>query len=430
MSSTLTLLVDDHWLNTDLPDTGLWGPQHRRAFNQISLDAKVLPVSKYLPNSDVSIYTIVISSRNQVFDFNLIPYSTVEIIRRDSLPILLFFPLEYIHCETNLRLAASAFKERFPTSKLLILSLTFNLPEQKNYLKETEISETIRFIPSVLFLSPTIQTSNFNFQYAANTRANTAKKVFVCLNGASRIYRRILVHLFYTANLLPYGIVTENNPARVTLNSIRVLLQNFANDLPLYIQQQRPELNKDFIIDFLESVKKNEILPDLILDGPPNEFYKGKNIQEYYESTWCSVITETTEVTEIADSLDYYYYNIGPMITEKTTKSLLTGHPFLVVGNRKSQYWLHSLGFKTFEKTWFDVPDEFDEIDDVLLKCTYVIESLSRLVSLTPAELNEKFNSVINDIEHNKNHLLNTNWHKVQLDLILDSLREMPVPEK
>lgn len=86
-----------------------------------------------------------------------------------------------------------------------------------------------------------------------------------------------------------------------------------------------------------------------------------------YERTFISVVTETL-------------YEEGTLFnSEKIWKPIITGHPFIILGNRYHLKWLKDQGFKTFDK-WID--ESYDNELRMEDRSNKIISELKRLSEL------------------------------------------------
>lgn len=92
------------------------------------------------------------------------------------------------------------------------------------------------------------------------------------------------------------------------------------------------------------------------------QWIDGHIVPQQYIDTYFTVITETT-----AKKL---------FITEKTYKSILAGHPFIIFGAPGTYRRLQEMGFRTFAP-WID--ESFDEVMDLRKRIDLVVEQIARL---------------------------------------------------
>jgi len=110
-----------------------------------------------------------------------------------------------------------------------------------------------------------------------------------------------------------------------------------------------------------------------------------------YANTYFSVITETNGFKQ-------------PFLTEKTYKSILSGHPFIIAGTAGYYRELHKLGFETFGKF---IDESFDSEPDMDQRMTMIAKQVQRLCQ---SDL-EQFLSQCEEIcLYNKQHYIDSQW--------------------
>ena len=122
-----------------------------------------------------------------------------------------------------------------------------------------------------------------------------------------------------------------------------------------------PEFNKIYCYDQLEQ----KILPPGYDPEVPPDWIDGVVYPQQYQDTWFSVVSETV--------FEYPY----SFRTEKTYRTILAGHPFVICANRGFYRDLRNLGFKTFH-SWID--ESFDLIDDGKQRLDRVVETVNWLL--------------------------------------------------
>ncbi len=91
-----------------------------------------------------------------------------------------------------------------------------------------------------------------------------------------------------------------------------------------------------------------------------------------YKSTFISLVTETLIDTSIL------------FMSEKIWKPIVTGHPFILLGNVNTLSYLKELGFKTFDK-WID--ESYDLEPDHHIKIDKVVNELNKFKNKSVQEL-------------------------------------------
>lgn len=137
----------------------------------------------------------------------------------------------------------------------------------------------------------------------------------------------------------------------------------------------------------------------LQIDNKTTFFNLACNIEiQDYESTFCSVITETL-------------VNKGTLfVSEKIWKPIIMGHPFFVLGSVGTLQYLKCEGYKTFSK-WFN--EEYDQFEDWTNRSEHIAKELKKLSLLSTLELHEMRKDMQEILAHNRSHFeykIRLNW--------------------
>ena len=119
-----------------------------------------------------------------------------------------------------------------------------------------------------------------------------------------------------------------------------------------------PELSKTEFNDFIKKYSR-KLDKNLVGHRHNSMLYEAS----VYANTCFSLVSETHFTTTTA-----------PHISEKTYKSILNNHPFIIAGDTNLSNYLNSLGFITYEK-YFAIND-YDVIADPELRLDAVIENV------------------------------------------------------
>ena len=119
----------------------------------------------------------------------------------------------------------------------------------------------------------------------------------------------------------------------------------------------------------------------------------GPGSMEYYNNSFCSVVTET-----------FIDENQDPMFTEKIFKPMAYGHPMLVHSSQGALSRLRELGFETFS-TIFD--ESYDLIENPQLRFEAILEQILELSKKSEHELGLMFEKIKPVLEHNYDRFWN-----------------------
>lgn len=188
-------------------------------------------------------------------------------------------------------------------------------------------------------------------------------KKFLNLNRRWRLHRPLLVMLLRDAGLLDQGHVSmapsdDGGNWKTSLHKLKVRYNN------------HPEIN--------EIINRNSDIyniPDLYLDTTDlvtNRAEHQDSINDYYEQTYFSVITETT-----------YHENV-PFLSEKVFKAIAMGHPFILVSAPNTLQYLKQLGYKTYHPM---IDEKYDTIQNHGDRMLYIVKEIERLCSMDRTQL-------------------------------------------
>jgi hypothetical protein len=191
-----------------------------------------------------------------------------------------------------------------------------------------------------------------------------ATKTFLCMNGAPRVHRVVLLAALLAASVLDDTVWSMLGPSSGKTPPLsidvardcrdRLSLQSVTNDHIDAIVAQVPKI-LDEETEAIANIRNSNQLGLVI----------GAKI---YDSAFCSIVSETE-------------FSGGEVkrITEKTIKALAMGHPTIVFGNPNSLSVVRDLGFATFA----DVIDEsYDAIDVPAQRFARIIETIRALQAL------------------------------------------------
>jgi hypothetical protein len=172
-------------------------------------------------------------------------------------------------------------------------------------------------------------------------------------------------------------------------------------------------VNKDKDLYSLLSTNKTKIatLPELYLDTPDlvsdriNVTYdsiKHNSTIKLYEDSYFSIVSETN-----------FFGHTGRFLTEKTFKSMLYKHPFLLLCDPFSLPLLKEIGYKTFHPY---IDESYDNEPNDTKRLKMILNEVNRLSNFSKDELFEFIDNVKEITIHNHNLLISkpkfTHVHK------------------
>jgi hypothetical protein len=219
--------------------------------------------------------------------------------------------------------------------------------------------------------------------------------------------------LFYNAVLHNHRLVMLGDMKR------RKIQDNF-----LYSAYNRDMTSKEKLISNLENTKlvyNREIISygkDLIETEIPkqlgNAFDGDQEVlnelvnYEHYNSTWFSLVAETT-----------FSNSICTRLTEKTFKASMM-HPFILAASPGSLQMFKDFGFKTFPYL-FD--ESYDEIENHVNRLKFIMNQVDRVVKMDKIGFLDRIKKSYRNVKYNQEHWMNL--HITLENYLLNMFEEM-----
>lgn len=205
-------------------------------------------------------------------------------------------------------------------------------------------------------------------------------KAYLNFNRRTRLHRPTLVALLVARQLISAGhvsIAPEDSDSTWAIEWYK-------------IQNTHTSSVLDILLPFKDSIIN---LSPMYLDTTELETTKiclELSTEYLYASTYFSVVSETNFYKEPQP---------GRLLSEKTFKPIIMGHPFILVARPRSLELLTELGYRTFSP-WID--ERYDgEVDDEK-RLLMILAEIERLVNLSSDELSEFLHNVRQICSHNQ----------------------------
>ena len=152
------------------------------------------------------------------------------------------------------------------------------------------------------------------------------------------------------------------------------------------------DLSKGITLDV--SLTQKELLKNKA-DGNASFSDPNKNVLDFFHNdSYFSIVQESSGGWEAFDQDKILAY-----FTEKITKPLYYGQPFVVIGFKNSLKFLKEMGFETYD----DIFDEsYDELETWEERTKAVWKEIERVLTLSDSEFYEKFNKVQEKVIYNQ----------------------------
>jgi len=275
-----------------------------------------------------------------------------------------------------------------------IVSKNYNLDQIKvEWVRAFEYNAKTQFNVSLNEkITPTLENKHYNKKFLSFNR-------HMMTHG--RLHRGSLISLLCAMNMLDYGYISAgmfyDYP---TWADILEELKKYHNDnseiLSLLNDNEQKILNIEKLTvdaDYLTLQIRNnaDLLP---------------STTEFYSNSYFSVVTETNCFARGKYPNELFYP--GRLLSEKTFKTIVQKHPFVIVAPANTLSLLKEIGYKTFSP-WIN--ENYDTETNESMRMLMIVKEIKRLCELSPEQLTDFLNNVREICEHNFNILLNkTEW--------------------
>lgn len=241
---------------------------------------------------------------------------------------------------------------------------------------------------------------------------------FLCLNGAERSHRVMMLCLLSEYGLLNKGIVTWNfGDAKNSLDKKLPNTSNPASHMTLLstipylpVNDQIPwnsNLRLIYNQHYTKFVDQTQTHPDASL----HTFRSAEG------TDWCAVEKGFNKsFLYVATETVFDYPN--QFITEKIFKAFINRRPFIVVGPAGTLKQLRQLGFKTFDRI---IDESYDNIIDPSERLLAVANIVANISKHTILELQQLAHNIEDIIDYNYDYYCN-HYCKTDLDRLLETL--------
>ena len=254
----------------------------------------------------------------------------------------------------------------------------------------------------IIYFEPAEGTTLFK-RHLQIFKENVLKNFVIvsCASFNSQNFKDFLLlnHLFYSYTTYDWNLSCCSQYSEEVINA-----RNKKYSFNLLNMKYR--YHRSYIVDKLKENKSldnavwSQVYKGIYLADEMNDaFHKAQTRQSdgsdkvkinplLYLQSYFSVVTETN------------YEHQEQFFTEKITKPLLMGHPFVVVANKNFYKFLHNEGFKTFNNL---IDESFDSIDNHQDRFNRIAEVIKELVN---SDLNQFLTETEAIVRYNKDLLL------------------------
>jgi hypothetical protein len=239
------------------------------------------------------------------------------------------------------------------------------------------------------------------------------KKVFFCSNRAPREARCLLLLSMIKNNTLNEGHLSFLCEAPANNKLSEQEIKNCFSSLKYFS-------NPNFFEPYAEYVEQAlEMLPIELAEDTTlkQEHVLVNNSINYHRlNSLIEIVTETHDFTR--ESVQ------AGVLSEKIFWPIVNQMPFVVLGHRRNSQLLEDLGFKLFDN---DLGVEAHPTVNIFERIEYINRIIRLFANQTAAERFNWLNSEVvrEKIEHNYNHLVNTDWNQNEIVALSDAFKQV-----
>lgn len=297
-------------------------------------------------------------------------------IRNGKAFLVLDNALEYFYESVDAIYSYVVDKEKIPAKQIIFIT---GVPTMLDYVNKFCTAKNLERM-KVCYFSLFELTGRDTFIKSMDSTTLEKKrkydKKFLCLNRRWRWHRPLLVTLLNQRGLLNQGYVSL---ARADDNKGWKQAWSWLSNY----YKSHVVLGKIF-------TGSPQELPDMYLDQTDlvtNRADHERSINEYYEKTYFSVITETT-----------YHENV-PFLSEKIFKAIAMGHPFIIAGSPGTLQHLKKLGYMTYGNI---IDETYDSILDHGDRMLAIVNEIDKLCNLDKEQFKAWLANARTIATHNK----------------------------
>ena len=185
--------------------------------------------------------------------------------------------------------------------------------------------------------------------------------------------------------------------------------------------------SRDYIIDKLKKYKNNGYLSDLSRGIQIDDISMGELtnenrsdepsvllLEDYHKDSYFSIVNEANGAwnSSIQD-------NVSAFFTEKITKPLYYGQPFILIGSRNSYKLLKKWGFETYDEI-FDT--SYDSLNTWEERTIAAWREIERVLNLSDSDFNKLFDGIQEKVIYNQKRFFEYNGYTNDLTKKLKEL--------
>lgn len=241
-----------------------------------------------------------------------------------------------------------------------------------------------------------ITASKYLSQNNPNLDNTSRPYKFLFYGGKPRLHRIVTMASLIDNDDISKGLIAMNSIASDNANTHTKrtrLINAFVSEMILCgYDEQSAVLLIDKTMDMIND--------GLTISRSPNNNYEWVYDSIDFINTYFSIIGETYPSSFVDGTEEDIF------LTGKTFKCFAFKHPFVMVGQPKTLKRIRELGFKTFSPY---IDESYDDIEDYFERMKAANKEIHRLCQMSNYELKEMREGLLNILEHNYNHMINSN---------------------
>lgn len=264
-------------------------------------------------------------------------------------------------------------------SQIIFVDGNYIMPLNNNLSKTKFIYEN-RFEQTIF----TFANSHNLFNSVAQTLPIVKDYIFLSYARHWNEARQFFTFELFAKKLNKYGIISCSNS--FNSDTVQYSAENFLRDMNHKWDRNYTDISEvDTFLKKLPIILDSDLVENLAINI---------NLQHYTDS-YISIIHET------------HTHNDSVFISEKTFKTILAGHPFIIMGSPHMLSLLKTLGYKTFHPY---IDESYDAESNLTSRKDMVIREIEKIINMNENDRHDLFLAISEITKFNFHHL--QNYHK------------------
>jgi len=293
--------------------------------------------------------------------------------------------------------------EEFENKVNQIIDILLNNGIKFTILLNADYKHRFGHIPNTMFINYFLlrtywYTHKNRNQYINQNWCDSSNKGLFLTGKTNKLHRVGLLYRLYQQNDL-----TDNFEWSSFINTDKI--EKECKEIMRYYSSsiKSIEYNNNIFDVFVKDVNKSADGINIILGPEDHTFYSGFPYDaQLFSNTRYSVISESYfSITRVGSNNDAF-----PFITEKTWKTIVNHHPFIMVGMPYTNQYLEDMGFNVFDEFMKYPKYQSMEDDDIFQDPYDRLEVIIENINNFNKNLGENRDIVTQYTKHNSNHFI------------------------